>query len=116
MKISVAIGLVIGLKFFENIEGHMLMSFPLPRGYKGNQAYGDIDYNLNAPMSSTAMCKGKQAGPITYTAHAGETIEVQFDGSARHGGVKYKLSRLVFQIFRVSANLHCPTILIVHSL
>ena len=44
------------------------MRFPLPRGYRENKSYGDIDYNLNAPLPSNVMCKGKPAGPVTYTA------------------------------------------------
>ena len=33
------------------------------------------------------MCKGKPPGPIVQTWQAGQTIKVQFEGSAKHGGV-----------------------------
>ena len=33
------------------------------------------------------MCKGKPPGPVVQTIQAGETINVAFEGSAKHGGV-----------------------------
>ena len=32
------------------------------------------------------MCKGKPPGPIVATFRAGEVVNVQFEGSARHDG------------------------------
>jgi hypothetical protein len=42
----------IWLLFFNEAMGHMLMSYPLSRGLPANSAYGNPDYNLNAPLSS----------------------------------------------------------------
>jgi hypothetical protein len=64
---------------------HMQLQHPLPRGDPSGAA-GPADYNLNAPMASTAMCKGKPPGAPQATFHAGEVIPVTFKGSARHGG------------------------------
>ena len=36
------------------------------------------------------MCKGKPPGAVVQTWQAGQTVNVQFEGSAKHGGVKYK--------------------------
>lgn len=33
------------------------------------------------------MCKGKPPGNVVQTWQAGQTITVQFEGSAKHGGV-----------------------------
>jgi hypothetical protein len=68
------------------LDAHMLMKFPLPRGYSGNQAYSPIDYDLKSPLPDAKMCKGKPLGTPTLTVQAGQTINVQFEGSARHGG------------------------------
>lgn len=65
---------------------HMLMKFPLSRGYKENSHYRPIDYDLSSPQKSGAMCKGKAPGTPTLVLTAGQTIDVQFEGSARHGG------------------------------
>jgi hypothetical protein len=35
------------------------------------------------------MCKGKPPGAVVQTWQAGQTVNVQFEGSAKHGGVKY---------------------------
>ena len=56
-------------------DGHMLMRFPPPRGYKENTSYGDIDYNLNAPLPSNVMCKGKPPGPVAYTANGTQILD-----------------------------------------
>ena len=49
------------------VKGHMLMSFPMPRGLPSNTVYGDPDYNLNAPVTNGMMCKGKPPGKSTLT-------------------------------------------------
>lgn len=33
------------------------------------------------------MCKGKLSGTAVQTWQAGQTVNVQFEGSAKHGGV-----------------------------
>lgn len=68
------------------IQAHMRMSYPLPRGEPGNLLTGPADYDLNSPLPSALMCKAKPPGRPTATFRAGETINVKFKGSARHGG------------------------------
>ena len=51
------------------------------------------------------MCKGKPAGAVVATFRAGDTINVRFDGTARHGGVQSE-SRYSL-LFRGSVNLPC---------
>ena len=37
------------------------------------------------------MCKGKPPGAVVQTWQAGQTVGVQFEGSAKHGGVQKSL-------------------------
>lgn len=88
-------------------NAHMLMKSPLPRGYKGNPAYQPIDYDLKSPLPSLVnknrdfipnplqrMCNGKPPGPVSQTIQAGQTINVSFEGSAKHGGVQTNKQRM----------------------
>lgn len=84
--------------------GHMIMSYPPPRGFKENTSYFPVDYDLMSPLKSAEMCKGKPPGAPVLTVRgksmtisstinlvllAGEIIPVRFTGSARHGGVDF---------------------------
>jgi hypothetical protein len=78
--------LVACLLFVKATSGHMQLSFPSPRGNPQDSQAAPADYNLNGPLSSTAMCKGKAPGQPLATLQAGQVVEVKFKGSARHNG------------------------------
>jgi hypothetical protein len=64
---------------------HMNMVYPPPRGYKKLlKSSGYVDYNIMAPALD--ICQGKPAGPISATLTAGQTVNVQLEGGARHNG------------------------------
>lgn len=44
------------------------------------------------------MCKGKPPGAVVQTWQAGQTVSVQFEGSAKHGGVNESIY-ICFSIF-----------------
>lgn len=46
------------------------------------------------------MCKGKPPGTPVQTWQAGQTVKVQFEGSAKHGGVTY-LIKNIFNILSI---------------
>lgn len=41
------------------------------------------------------MCKGKPPGAVVQTWKAGQTVTVQFEGSAKHGGVNTNNLRFI---------------------
>lgn len=45
------------------------------------------------------MCKGKPPGSPVQTWHAGQTVNIQFEGSAKHGGVKKSIKFIKLSIF-----------------
>ena len=49
------------------------------------------------------MCKGKPAGAVVQTWQAGQTVNVQFEGSAKHGGVRF--NRFLVVIYALLGNL-----------
>lgn len=72
--------------FATYVHSHMVMKYPMSRGYFKNTAHVPVDYNIKDPLKSLVMCKGKTAGPVVASFKAGEIINVQLDGVARHGG------------------------------
>ncbi len=66
------------------------------------------------------MCKGKAPGQVVQTIQAGSTINVAFEGSAKHGGVKHcdddDDDIIAYLHFRVFVNSPCPMTMIKHSL
>ena len=69
------VSIIVLASWIVGASAHMLMSFPPPRGYKGNPSYGNIDYDLSSPMKSTAMCKGKPAGQTVLTVNGTQHLK-----------------------------------------
>jgi hypothetical protein len=66
------------------------MRNPIPRRSKYSDYYlnnGLVDYNIMAPINSgySFPCKGFPKGPSTTTI-TGNTVNIQLEGSATHGG------------------------------
>jgi hypothetical protein len=72
---------------------HMIMSFPPPRGYKGNAFYTNVDYDLMAPMKTPVFCKGKPPGPAVQTVRGkGKTYDSNIPKLTNISGRNYKCS------------------------
>jgi hypothetical protein len=63
---------------------HMNMAYPPPRGYRGLPNVAEIDYSITSPTQQ--LCQGKPAGPIAAKFTAGQTVNVQLEGGAKHNG------------------------------
>jgi len=76
--------------FLNTVMAHVEMKFPYPRKSKYSEYYVKnnlVDYNLMAPLNAgySFPCKGFPKGPSTTTIN-GNTINVELQGSAIHGG------------------------------
>ena len=76
--------------FFTNVFSHIEMRNPVPRRSKYSEYYlssGLVDYNIMAPINAgySFPCKGFPKGPSTTTIN-GNTVNIQLEGSATHGG------------------------------
>lgn len=56
------------------------------------------------------MCKGKPPGETTATLYAGQNVNVQFEGVARHGGVRHAEALIFMQRACVNFPSHTMTI------
>ncbi|KAK9762697.1 hypothetical protein K7432_011316 [Basidiobolus ranarum] len=70
--------------------GHIEMIQPPPRHSRYNPTFkGDPDWNMNFPLSADRFpfpCRGYEQGGVVQTVKAGDSIDVNLSGGAKHSG------------------------------